>query len=182
MGLPTPTNNWIGLAPRLVHRNHASRPCRPTSGWASDNFGWSIGQQLFNGALGTTAGAGGALFPTPQFAALGAGGWHWHGGSRTCAASLSSATKVGGLSVPASWANAPGARPALRKQAATKVMSTNLPGSPGGANAGHSERRPAAEPRSGAAAALNAGQPGRPVRIPIQRADPPTVGRMRPTS
>ncbi len=87
----------------------------------------SINQQLTTG-LGTTAGAGGAWFPTPQFASLGAGGWHFHGGAGL-SASLASSTKVGGLSVPASWGGgAPGAPgvPGVAEGAASKVMSTSF--------------------------------------------------------
>jgi PPE-repeat protein len=92
-----------------------------------------INQQLATG-LGTTAGAGGAWFPTPQFASLGAGGWHFHGGGGL-AASLASSTKVGGLSVPASWVGAPGAPgvPGAVEGAATKALSTSFV-SPGDAN------------------------------------------------
>jgi PPE-repeat protein len=103
-------------------------------GMGIPQFFTSIGQQLTTG-LGTTAGAGGAWFPTPQFAALSAGGWHFHGGAGL-SASLSSATKVGGLSVPASWTGgAPGATgvPDVAAGAATKVMSTGFV-SPDGVN------------------------------------------------
>ena len=118
-GLPTPTNNWLGLAPgnydTILKRTQAY------FGVGLAQFGASIGQQLFNGPVGTTAGSGGAFFVTPQFAALGAGGWTFHPASLP-AASLSSATKIGGLSVPQSWASATGAE----EQAATKLVSTHL--------------------------------------------------------
>jgi hypothetical protein len=69
---------------------------------------------------------------TPQFAALGAGGWSFHAASLpTATASLSSATKVGALSVPQSWVNATGAE----ESAATKLVSANVIGSPDGVNA-----------------------------------------------
>ena len=71
-------------------------------------FGVAIGQQMVNG-LGTTAGAQGAWFPTPQFAALGAGGWTTHvpaGISGGLSANTASAVKIGGLSVPSSWSGA----------------------------------------------------------------------------
>jgi PPE-repeat protein len=68
------------------------------------NFGWSIGQQLTFGQ-GATAGAGGAWYPTPQFAGLALG----HGGG-PASASLGHAKTIGRLSVPSNWhANAPGA-------------------------------------------------------------------------
>jgi PPE-repeat protein len=132
-GLPTPTNNWIGLA-----SGQYTALLKQTTGLAyfsngMGNFGWSIGQQTFNGPLGTTAGSGGAFIPSPQFAALGAGGWHWHADGPT--ASLSSATKIGRLSVPSSWLNASGT-PGAAEQAVPKLVSADLvTGSPEGANA-----------------------------------------------
>ena len=131
-GLPTPTNNWIGLAPGQ-YTAIIKQTLQAYFAVGIGNFGWSIGQQTFNGPLGTTAGSGGAFIPSPQFAALGAGGWHWHAAGPT--ASLSSATKIGGLSVPSSWLNAPGAPVTAGEQAATKLVSANLAGTPEGANA-----------------------------------------------
>ncbi|MCV7197414.1 PPE family protein [Mycobacterium angelicum] len=113
-GLPTPDNNWAGLYPGMY--TAIRQTLQAYFGIGVANFGWSIGQQLFNG-LGTTAGSGGAWYPTPQFAALGAGGWHFHGGAGLTA-SISSSSKIGGLSVPASWAGAPGA--------AAKVMGAEF--------------------------------------------------------
>jgi len=134
MGLPTPTNNWIGLAPGQ-YTAIIKQTLQAYFAVGIGNFGWSIGQQTFNGPLGTTAGSGGAFIPSPQFAALGAGGWHWHAAGPT--ASLSSATKIGGLSVPSSWLNAPGAPVTAGEQAATKLVSANfVNGSPVGPNAG----------------------------------------------
>jgi PPE-repeat protein len=132
-GLPTPTNNWIGLAsPQYqVWLKQTTGLAYFSNGMAS--FGMSIGQQTFNGPLGTTAGSGGAFIPSPQFAALGAGGWHFHAGGAS-AASLSSATKIGGLSVPSSWLNAPGAPATPGETAAAKLVSANL-ATPEGANA-----------------------------------------------
>ncbi len=129
-GLPTPSNNWLGLNSAVytvVLKQFTGIPYF-SNGMAS--FGMSILQQTYNGPLGTTAGSGGAFIPSPQFAALGAGGWTFaHPSAGFASASLSSSIKVGGLSVPASWANgAPGAA----EQAATKVVGTNLVGSPGG--------------------------------------------------
>jgi len=133
MGLPTPTNNWLGLAPGQ-YTAIIKQTLTAYFGVGIANFGWSIGQQTFNppGLLGATAGSGGAFIPTPQFAALGAGGWTFHGaGLSSATASLSSSTKIGGLSVPQSWASAAGAE----EQAATKLVSANWVGSPDGANA-----------------------------------------------
>ncbi|OBI08138.1 hypothetical protein A5714_21650, partial [Mycobacterium sp. E2462] len=72
-GLPTPNNNFLGLNPTLYNVIF-----KLTSGLAYfsngiANFGWSIGQQLTFGPGGATVGAGGAWFPTPQFASLGLG-------------------------------------------------------------------------------------------------------------
>ncbi len=72
------------------------------------SFVGSISQQLTFGPGGTTAGSQGAWFATPQFAGLHfgsvAGGAGSHGG---VAANLSSATKIGGLSVPQAWTGPP---------------------------------------------------------------------------
>ncbi len=64
------------------------------------NFGWSIGQQTTFGA-GTTAGSGGAWYPTPQFGSLG-------GGGGPVSAGIGQASTLGRLTVPAGW---PGATP-----------------------------------------------------------------------
>jgi PPE-repeat protein len=126
--LPNPSTPWWQLTPGN-YTAIIKQTLQAYFGIGIANFGWSIGQQTFRGPLGTTAGAGGAFFPTPQFAALGAGGWTWHANALPSAtASLSSSTKIGGLSVPQSWANATGAE----EQAATKLVSVN---SPDGANA-----------------------------------------------
>jgi PPE-repeat protein len=72
------------------------------------NFGWSIGQQTTRG-LGTTVGAAGGWFPTPQFAGLHLGGAFGvnavsgGGGNGALLASAGNAGKVGALSVPANW-------------------------------------------------------------------------------
>ena len=153
-GLPTPTNNWIGLAPGQ-YTAIIKQTLQAYFGLGIGNFGWSIGQQTFNGALGTTAGSGGAFIPSPQFAALGAGGWHWHAIGPT--ASLSSATKIGGLSVPQSW----GGVPAAAEQAAPKLVSANLvTGSPGGVHPGGVNAALPGVPVAGGRAAQRAGNLG----------------------
>jgi PPE-repeat protein len=73
------------------------------------NFGWSIGQQLTFGPGGATAGAGGAWYPTPQFAGLGGG----FGGSPV-SAGIGQASTLGRLSVPPGW---PGATPTEMEEA-----------------------------------------------------------------
>ena len=156
-GLPTPTNNWIGLAPGQ-YTAIIKQTLQAYFAIGLANFGWSIGQQTFHGALGTTAGSGGAFIPSPQFAALGAGGWHWHAAGPI--ASLSSATKVGGLSVPASWLNGPGASVTAGEQAATKLVSANFAGTPGGASPGGVNAVLPAVPMAGGRGAQRAGNLG----------------------
>lgn len=124
--LPTPDNNWAGLYPGMY--TAIRQTLQAYFGIGIANFGWSIGQQLFPG-LGTTAGSGGAWYPTPQFAALGAGGWYFHGHAGL-SASIASSTKIGGLSVPAGWAGASGGA----EPAATQVMSADVVTPPGEAN------------------------------------------------
>jgi PPE-repeat protein len=74
------------------------------------NFGFSIAQQLTYGPGGETAGAGGAWFPTPQFATLGLGNLGGGVGAAThlsgagVSAAAGQATQVGTLSVPHHWA------------------------------------------------------------------------------
>jgi PPE-repeat protein len=83
----------------------------------------SIGQQLTFGQ-GTTAGSGGAWYPTPQFAGLG-------GGRAAVSASVGQANRIGMLSVPPGWATtSPEVQPAA---AAIAVNSVN--GAPHGAAA-----------------------------------------------
>jgi PPE-repeat protein len=127
-GLPTPTNNWLGLAPGQ-YTAIIKQTLQAYFGLGVGNFGWSIGQQTFNGPLGSTAGSGGAWFPTPQFSALGAGGWAAPHAAHGVSATLSSGARIGGLSVPVSWTGAPG----TTEGAATKLVSTSvLGGEPGG--------------------------------------------------
>ncbi|GLV12222.1 PPE family protein [Mycobacterium intracellulare subsp. intracellulare] len=68
-------------------------------------FASSIAQQLTFGPGGSTAGAGGAWFPTPQFANLGLG--NLGGGAAHLSgvtAGAGQAARVGALSVPQHWA------------------------------------------------------------------------------
>jgi PPE-repeat protein len=68
------------------------------------SFNTSIAQQLTTGAGGTTAGTGGAWYPTPQFAGLGGlGGW---GSPASVSATVGQAGTIGRLSVPPTWAAA----------------------------------------------------------------------------
>lgn len=90
------------------------------------SFALSIGQQLTSGPGGTTAGAGGAWFPTPQFAHLGLGNL----GGSAVSADLASASKVGGLSVPSSWGIASEALDEPAIQAAAITYATGQQGGP----------------------------------------------------
>ncbi len=96
----------------------------------------SIVQQLAHGPGGATAGAGGSWYATPQFAglhlgSLGSIGAHTTGG---VSASLASSTKIGGMSVPESWAGAPGAVEESTTQA-TQAMAVDYATDPqGGVN------------------------------------------------
>ncbi|WP_025738458.1 PPE family protein [Mycobacterium genavense] len=99
--IPTP-DNPMGLHPSFF--NTLRQGLQAYFGVGLAAFGYQIVQQLTFGA-GTTAGGSGAWYPTPQFAGLAAlGGGHPGGIAAT--AHLSSSIKVGGLSVPNTWANA----------------------------------------------------------------------------
>jgi PPE-repeat protein len=95
----------------------------------------SIVQQLATGPGGATAGAGGAWFPTPQFAGLHLGGVGGGLGAHTTggvSANLASATKIGGLSVPENWAGAPGAIEESATTQATQAMAVDYATDPQG--------------------------------------------------
>ncbi len=94
-GPPLTTANWT----TLLKQNAGILGYFPLG---MSQFIASIGQQLTFGT-GTTAGAGGAWFPTPQFAGLGLGGGF---GGSPVAAGIGQAQSVGSLSVPPSWAGA----------------------------------------------------------------------------
>jgi PPE-repeat protein len=131
--IPTPSTWWWQVQP-ASYTAIIKQTLQAYFGVGIGNFGWSIGQQTFQG-LGTTAGSGGAWFPTPQFAALGAGGWGVHMPAHLSGSvgGLGAASKVGALSVPSNWGGAPGGAEA----ATTKLVSANLVGSTGEANAGN---------------------------------------------
>jgi PPE-repeat protein len=94
------------------------------------SFAGSIAQQLTFGPGGTTAGSQGAWYATPQFAGLHlgsvAGG---AGGPGGVAAHLSSATKIGGLSVPQAWTGSP----AAVEQQAAQALAVDYATDPQGA-------------------------------------------------
>ncbi|OBH36636.1 hypothetical protein A5692_10200 [Mycobacterium sp. E342] len=100
--LPSPTN-WWSLAPGnyTTLLKQSTSLLYQSNGLAS--FGMSMGQQLTFGPGGATAGAGGAWFPTPQFAQLGLGNLGSVGGGAV-SAGAGTASHVGALSVPQQWA------------------------------------------------------------------------------
>jgi PPE-repeat protein len=116
-GWPTPTNNWFGVnASQYVAV--IKQTLQAYFGVGIGSFGFQIGQQTFNG-IGTTAGASGAWYPTPQFAGLhlGALGASSNSGGGM-SATLASSSKIGGLSVPSSWLSPGGTVEASAVQAA----------------------------------------------------------------
>jgi PPE-repeat protein len=101
---PAPANNYLGLAPSMY-----TAVLKQTTGLAYfsnglSNFGMSIAQQLTTGPGGATVGAGGAWFPTPQFAQLGLGNLGNVGTASSVMAGAGQAAHVGALSVPQQWA------------------------------------------------------------------------------
>jgi PPE-repeat protein len=94
------------------------------------SFFGSIAQQSTFGPGGATAGAGGAWYPTPQFAGL-ALIPAAHPVS-ALSANLASATKIGGLSVPPNWAGSPGAI----EESATQAIGVSYVTGPQGETSG----------------------------------------------
>ncbi|WIM89612.1 PPE family protein [Candidatus Mycobacterium wuenschmannii] len=91
--LPTPANNWLGLVP-ANYKTVFHDLLQQYFALGIGNSGWSIGQQLTFGQ-GTTAGAGGAWYATPEFAHAGFGSG--------ITASTGRAVRIGHLSVPHNW-------------------------------------------------------------------------------
>ncbi|SPM36748.1 PPE family protein, partial [Mycobacterium rhizamassiliense] len=116
--LPTPTNP-MGLNPSTFNTIRQGLQAYFAVGLGA--FGWQMGQQLTFG-LGSTAGGSGAWFPTPQFAGLFLGASH-AGGAAAASAHLASATKIGALSVPSTWATTP--VDALVDEPVTKAITVN---------------------------------------------------------
>ncbi|WP_373888659.1 PPE family protein [Mycobacterium timonense] len=120
------------------------------------SFFTSIAQQLTFGPGGSTAGAGGAWFPTPQFASLGLGNLggglgHVSGG---VAASAGQAARIGTLSVPQHWATLTSAvSPATASEPEATPVQAAATGTAGGPANGLLRGMPAgALGRRGAAA------------------------------
>jgi PPE-repeat protein len=103
-GFPSPTN-WWGLVPANYDTVLKRMTGPPYFSLGLAQFSASIAQQLTFGPGGSTAGAGGAWFPTPQFANLGLGnlgGGLGHLSGVTAGAGQ--AGRIGMLSVPQHWA------------------------------------------------------------------------------
>jgi PPE-repeat protein len=116
--IPTPTNpmGWSGS-----FWNTLRVSLQAYFGVGLGAFGYQMQQQLTFG-LGATAGGSGAWYPTPQFAGLFLGAAHG-GGAAAASAHLSSATQIGGLSVPSTWTATP--VDAVVEEPVTKAMTVN---------------------------------------------------------
>jgi PPE-repeat protein len=123
-----PTQWWIVQQFAALNVTNRTALSRTTAGLAYFSAGMmsfvgSISQQVTFGPGGTTAGAGGAWYATPQFAGLHLGGLTGVGspGAGGVSANLASANKIGGLSVPQSWAGSP----AAVEESATQAMGVD---------------------------------------------------------
>jgi len=126
-GLPTPTNNWIGLAP-ADYTAIIKQTLQAYFAVGTANFGWSIGQTAYNppAAAATAAAQAGSAAARAASASAGAArvGFIQPGlasPSWNPAVHLSAANKIGGLSVPQSWGG-----PNAEVQAGTRLASANL--------------------------------------------------------
>jgi len=135
-GLPTPTNNYIGLSSGW-YTPILKQTLQAYFGVGIGAFGSSIGQQTYQapvaGGIPAALGqAGSAAAKAASVAAPGArggfaAGLASRGVSWNPAVTLSAANKVGGLSVPPSWGGAN-----AEVQAGTRLVSASLgDGSPG---------------------------------------------------
>ncbi|MEB4212404.1 PPE family protein, partial [Mycobacterium sp. 94-17] len=132
-GLPTPSNNYLGLSSSAY-----DAILKRTTGLAYFSNGMagfctSIAQQLTFGPGGSTAGAGGAWFPTPQFASLGLSNLGGGGAAaHAVSAGAGQAARVGMLSVPQHWTTLTSAvSPAAVTEEATPVQAAGAAGAPG---------------------------------------------------
>jgi PPE-repeat protein len=131
-----PYNWWIVQQFAALNVSNRTALSRTTVGLAYFSVGMmsffgSIAQQTVFGPGGTTAGAGGAWFATPQFAGLHLGALSGVGGPGAgggVSANLASASKVGGLSVPQSWAGSP----AAVEESVTQAMAVDYATGPHG--------------------------------------------------
>jgi PPE-repeat protein len=109
------SGGWLGTGITNSQLDTLRRAFQAYFGVGLVQFNASIGQQLTFGT-GTTAGSGGAWYPTPQFANLAPFG---HG--TPVSAGIGQASTLGRLSVPANW---PGATPTAM-EAEQPAMLTN---------------------------------------------------------
>ena len=133
-----PMQWWI--AQQFANLNVANRTAlsRTTAGLAYFSVGimsffGSISQQSVFGPGGATAGAGGAWYPTPQFAGLGLTGVAGAHPVSTVSANLASSTKIAGLSVPPNWASS---SPGVLEESATQAMGVSDVTGPHGETSG----------------------------------------------
>jgi PPE-repeat protein len=129
-GLPTPTNNTWGLNPTLY-----TVLLKQDTGLGYFSNGivafWSqLAQQLVSGPGGSTAGASGAWYPTPQFASLGLGNLGGVGHVGAVSAGAGQAGRIGMLSVPQNWATLTSAVSPVSDLEATPLQAAGA----GGAN------------------------------------------------
>ncbi|OBJ11726.1 hypothetical protein A5624_13025 [Mycobacterium sp. 1482292.6] len=130
-GLPTPDNNWLGLNPTLY-----TVLLKQNTGLGYFSNGivafWSqLAQQLVSGPGGSTAGASGAWYPTPQFASLGLGNLGGVGHVSAISAGTGQAARVGMLSVPQNWATLTSSvTPAALSEEATPIEAAGGANSP----------------------------------------------------
>ncbi|BBZ44160.1 PPE family protein [Mycobacterium parmense] len=96
------------------------------------SFWGSITQQSTFGPGGATAGAGGAWYPTPQFAGLGLSNLAGTHPASAVSANLASSSRIGGLSVPSNWASPPGSM----EEPVAKAMAVDYVGGPHGDTSG----------------------------------------------
>jgi PPE-repeat protein len=108
------SGGWLGTGITNSQIDTLRRTFQAYFGVGLGQFSASIGQQLTFGT-GTTAGSGGAWYPTPQFAGLAP-----FGHSAPVSAGIGQASTLGRLSVPAGW---PGATPSAME--AEPAMLTN---------------------------------------------------------
>ncbi len=177
-GLPTPTNNWLGLA-----SSQYTAILKQTTGLAYfsnglGQFGSQIGQQLFNG-LGTTAGSaaapGSRHRPLPLWAPVaglcalrgwGSGGAHRLGHQSRGAVGAVELGRRAGL--------------AGRRVRGRHEVGGRQPGQRVGGRSEGNERRAGRCPVGRVARRPTRGQLGCPIWVPLQRACPATVRRIRP--
>ncbi|MGB6207590.1 PPE family protein [Mycobacterium sp.] len=115
------SGGWLGTSVTNPNLNTLRQAFQAYFGVGLGQFGASIGQQTTFG-LGTTAGSGGAWYPTPQFAGLAPFG---HGAP--VSAGIGQASTLGRLSVPAGW---PGATPTAMETQPAMLTNTVRPITP----------------------------------------------------